>query len=78
MPRAAQIQAPLHGLLQGNVKGKTPIVWNRETEAAFHDTKVGLAQAALPEEGSSMHTTAVPVSLPYRSILCRYSIRLRG
>ena len=45
--KSAQIQAPLNDLLQGNVKGKTPICGNQVTEAAFHGTKVSLAQAAL-------------------------------
>lgn len=47
IPNAAKIQAPLNDLLQGNVKGKTPVQWNTDAEQAFQETKDSLAQAAL-------------------------------
>lgn len=47
IPNAAQLQAPLNDLLQGNVKGKVPVQWTEETEAAFEKTKNSLASATL-------------------------------
>ena len=47
IPKAAQVQALLNDLLQGNVKGKTPVKWTQEAEAAFENSKVSLAQATL-------------------------------
>lgn len=47
LPRAAEVQAPLNNLLQGNVKGKTPVDWTTETIRAFEATKESLARAAL-------------------------------
>ena len=41
--KAAQLQAPLNDLLQGN----TPVNWNPEAQVAFEQCKEGLAQAAL-------------------------------
>ena len=45
--KATQLQAPLNDLLQGNIKGKTPVNWNPEAQVAFEHCKEGLAQAAL-------------------------------
>lgn len=47
LPKAAEIQAPLNNLLQGNVKGKTPVNWTTEAIKAFEATKESLAQATL-------------------------------
>lgn len=47
IPRAAAVQAPLNELLQGNVKGKAPVLWTKEAEIAFEETKDSLAQATL-------------------------------
>jgi len=47
IPRAAYLQAPLNDLLQGNIKGKTPIAWTTSTQAAFDECKESIAQAAL-------------------------------
>lgn len=47
LPDAARIQAPLHDLLQGNVKGKTPIQWPPHAQDAFVLCKRTLADAAL-------------------------------
>ena len=47
LPKAAEIQAPLNNLLQGNVKGKTPVDWTPETITAFEKSKECLAQATL-------------------------------
>ena len=41
--RAAANQAPLNDLLQGNVKGRTPVSWN----PAFEECKDALSQATL-------------------------------
>ena len=46
-PTAAQVQALLNNLLQGNVKGKTPVEWTQEAEAAFENSKVSIEQATL-------------------------------
>lgn len=47
LPRAAQIQAPLHALLTGSAKGKQPITLSEDTLAAFEACKESLANAAL-------------------------------
>lgn len=45
IPRAATTQAPLHDLLQGNIKGKTPLQWTPEATEAFDKCKQSLAEA---------------------------------
>ena len=55
--KAAQLQTPLNDLLQGNIKGKTPVNWNPEAQVAFEHCKEGLAQAALlahPESDATL------------------------
>jgi hypothetical protein len=47
IPGAARVQAPLNDLLQGNVKGRTPVNWNPEAEAAFEPSNAALARATL-------------------------------
>lgn len=47
LPKAAETQAPLNDLLQGNVKGKTPVNWTPATVAAFEACKESLAGATL-------------------------------
>lgn len=47
IPKAAQSQAALNDLLQGNTKGNAPVSWTPEAEAAFEACKESLAQAAL-------------------------------
>lgn len=47
IPKAASVQAPLNDLLQGNVKGKTPVKWTPEAERAFEQTRECLANATL-------------------------------
>ncbi|XP_025835838.1 uncharacterized protein LOC112906234 [Agrilus planipennis] len=47
IPNAATVQAVLNNLLQGNAKGKTPVVWTTTTKEAFEVCKDSLAQATL-------------------------------
>lgn len=47
MPRAAQIQAPLHALLTGSVKGSHPVNLTEETKIAFEACKSSLSDAAI-------------------------------
>lgn len=47
IPKAAQIQAPLHALLMGSVKGSQPIHFTDETMSAFNACKDSLSNAAL-------------------------------
>ena len=47
LPQAAQIQAPLHALLTGSVKGSKPVTLIGESLAAFQACKDGLSNAAL-------------------------------
>lgn len=47
LPNAAETQAPLHEMLHGNIKGKTPLNWTPVAEAAFEKTKADLTQATL-------------------------------
>lgn len=47
LPQAAEIQAPLHALLTGSVKGTQPITLTGETLAAFEACKDSLSNAAL-------------------------------
>jgi hypothetical protein len=47
LPRAAAILAPLNDLLQGNVKGRTPVSWNPVATKAFVECKDALLQATL-------------------------------
>lgn len=47
LPRAALIQAPLHALLTGSVKGSQPITLTGDTLAAFEACKESLYNAAL-------------------------------
>lgn len=47
LPHAAEIQAPLHALLTGSVKGSQPISLTGDKLAAFEACKESLTQAAL-------------------------------
>jgi transposase InsO family protein len=47
IPQAAQLQAPLHKLLTGSVKGSHPVDLKDEQLQAFLDCKTSLCQAAL-------------------------------
>lgn len=47
LPNAAKLQAPLHSLLNGSVKGNHPVDLQGETLAAFEACKSSLAEAAL-------------------------------
>ena len=48
LPRAASIQAPLHGVLSGpRVKGSHPITWSDTLTAAFEECKASLSRATL-------------------------------
>ncbi|KAL0832341.1 hypothetical protein ABMA28_001774 [Loxostege sticticalis] len=47
LPRAAEIQAPLHALLTGSLKGSHPIDLTGEALKAFEASKESLANAAL-------------------------------
>lgn len=47
LPRAAQIQAPLHALLTGSLKGSHPINLTGEALQAFEASKQSLSDAAL-------------------------------
>lgn len=61
IPKAAELQAPLNSLLQGNVKGKIAVQWTPEAQAAFDASKESLAQAALlahPEVNAPLSITS--------------------
>ena len=47
IPKAALVQALLNDLLQSNVRGETPVKRTLETEAAFENSKMSIAQATL-------------------------------
>ena len=47
VPNAATVQAPLNGLLAGNVTNNSPIEWSTDTVKAFDDSKRALARATL-------------------------------
>lgn len=47
MPKAAQIQASLNDLLQGNAKGRAPVNWNPQATNSFEACKQHLAEATL-------------------------------
>jgi transposase InsO family protein len=47
LPQAARVQAPLHAILTGNVKGSHPVNLQGDTLAAFEASKESLSNAAL-------------------------------
>lgn len=47
IPKAAASQSPLHELLQGNIKGKSPLNWTSTAEQAFTACKEALSAATL-------------------------------
>lgn len=47
LPKAAQIQAPLHALLTGSVKGSHPVDITGDARTAFEECKESLCQATL-------------------------------
>ena len=59
LPKAAENQAPLSNLLQGNARAKTPVEWTPAATQAFETCKESLAEATLLAHTNSGATLAI-------------------
>lgn len=75
IPKAASLQAPLHDLLQGNVKEKTTLQWTPEALHAFDACKKSLIDAttlAYPQPNATLAITCDASDLATGAVLQQF------